>query len=314
VTSYRQLGRSGLTVSTVGVGCNAFGTRIDQETTKQVVAAAVEEGITLFDTADTYGQGASEELLGRALGGRRADVVVATKFGSDMRGTNGPGWESRGSRRYIRRAVEGSLRRLGTDWIDLYQIHTPDPSTPVAETLAALDDLVGEGKIRYIGSSNYSGWQVVDADWTSRLSGGVAFISAQNKYSLYDRSADDDLVPACRQVGVGLLPYFPLEFGLLTGKYRRGEPAPDGSRLATQSARLDEADFDRIDALADYAAARGLSMLQVAIGGLVAQPVVGSVIAGATSAQQVRDNAAAGSWVPSADDLRELDEVTAGFR
>ncbi len=314
MTSYRQLGRSGLTVSTVGVGCNAFGTRIDEETTKQVVAAAVDEGITLFDTADTYGHGASEELLGRALGSRRADVVVATKFGSDMRGANGPGWESRGSRRYIRRAVDGSLRRLGTDWIDLYQIHTPDPSTPVAETLAALDDLVGEGKIRYIGSSNYSGWQVVDADWTSRLSGGVAFISAQNKYSLYDRSADDDLVPACRQVGVGLLPYFPLEFGLLTGKYRRGEPAPDGSRLATQSARLDEADFDRIDALADYAAARGLSMLQVAIGGLVAQPVVGSVIAGATSAQQVRDNAAAGSWAPSADDLRELDEVTAAFR
>lgn len=314
MTSYRQLGRSGLTVSTVGVGCNAFGTRIDEETTRQVVDAAVDEGVTLFDTADTYGQGASEELLGRALGLRRADVVVATKFGSDMRGANGPGWESRGSRRYIRRAVEGSLRRLGTDWIDLYQIHTPDPSTPVAETLATLDDLVREGKIRYLGSSNYSAWQVVDADWTARCSGGAAFVSAQNKYSLYDRSADSELVPACRHVGVGLLPYFPLEFGLLTGKYRRGEPAPAGSRLASQSARLDEADFDRIEALSGYAEARGLTLLQVAVGGLVAQPVVGSVIAGATSAQQVRDNVAAGSWVPSPDDLSELDQLTGGLR
>jgi aryl-alcohol dehydrogenase-like predicted oxidoreductase len=314
MTSYRQLGRSGLTVSTVGVGCNAFGTRIDEEATRRVVDAAIDEGITLFDTADTYGQGDSEVLLGRALGTRRADVILATKFGSDMRGANGPGWEARGSRRYIRRAVEGSLRRLGTDWIDLYQIHTPDPSTPVAETLAALDELVKEGKVRYIGSSNYSAWQVVDADWTARLSGGVAFVSAQNKYSLYDRSADDELVPACLRTGVGLLPYFPLEFGLLTGKYRRGEPAPEGSRLVSQSARLEGADFDRIEAIASYAEARGASLLDVAIGGLVAQSVVGSVIAGATSAEQVRANAAAGAWNPDADALAALDEVTAGFR
>jgi aryl-alcohol dehydrogenase-like predicted oxidoreductase len=239
---------------------------------------------------------------------------VATKFGSDMRGTNGPAWEARGSRRYIRRAVEASLRRLRTDWIDLYQIHKPDPHTPVAETLAALDELVKEGKVRYIGSSNYSAWQVADADWLSRSSGGVPFVSAQNKYSLYDRAADDELVPACLHTGVGLLPYFPLEFGLLTGKYRRGEPAPEGSRLVQQSERLAAADFDRIEAIAGLAEARGLTMLQVAVGGLAAQPVVASVIAGATSAEQVRSNAAAGTWVPDYDDLTALDEVTAGFR
>jgi aryl-alcohol dehydrogenase-like predicted oxidoreductase len=314
VTSYTQLGNSGLMVSTVGVGCNAFGTRIDEAGTRAVVDAAIDCGLTLFDTADTYGQGASEELLGRALGTRRQDVIVATKFGSDMRGTNGPDWEARGSRRYIRRAVDASLRRLRTDWIDLYQIHKPDPHTPVAETLAALDELVKEGKVRYIGSSNYSAWQVVEADWLSRSSGGVAFVSAQNKYSLYDRAADDELVPACLHTGVGLLPYFPLEFGLLTGKYRRGEPAPEGSRLVQQSERLLGADFDRIEAIAGYAEARGLSILQVAVGGLAAQPVVASVIAGATSAEQVRSNAAAGTWAPDHDDLTALDEVTAGFR
>jgi aryl-alcohol dehydrogenase-like predicted oxidoreductase len=314
VTAYRQLGSSGLTVSVVGVGCNAFGTRIDEATTRAVVDAALDEGITLFDTADTYGRGASEELLGRAVGTRRADVVIATKFGSDMGGSNGPGWQARGSRRYVRRAVEASLRRLRTDWIDLYQIHKPDPLTPVAETLAALDELVKEGKVRYIGSSNYSAWQVVDADWLARSNGGVAYISAQNKYSLYDRSADDELVPACRHVGVGLLPYFPLEFGLLTGKYRRGEAAPEGSRLVSQSSRLEGADFDRIEAIASYAEERGVSLLDVAIGGLVAQPVVGSVIAGATSAEQVRANAAAGAWAPDADDLAALDAVTSDFR
>jgi aryl-alcohol dehydrogenase-like predicted oxidoreductase len=314
VTSYTQLGKSGLMVSTVGVGCNAFGTRIDEAGTRSVVDAAIDCGLTLFDTADTYGQGASEELLGRALGTRRPDVIVATKFGSDMRGANGPAWEARGSRRYVRRAVEASLRRLRTDWIDLYQIHKPDPYTPVAETLTALDELVKEGKVRYIGSSNYSAWQVVDADWRSRTSGGVAFVSAQNKYSLYDRAADDELVPACLHTGVGLLPYFPLEFGLLTGKYRRGEPAPEGSRLVQQSERLAGADFDRIEAVAGFAEARGLSILQVAVGGLAAQPVVASVIAGATSAEQVRSNAAAGAWQPDSDDRTALDEVTAGFR
>ncbi len=310
-TSYRQLGESGLTVSTVGVGCNAFGTRIDEERTRMVVEAALDAGVTLFDTADVYGTGASEELLGRALGSHRGDVVVATKFGMDMHGANGSDWGVRGSRRYIRRAVEASLRRLGTEWIDLYQLHAPDPKTPIEETLSALDELVSEGKVRYIGSSNFAGWQVVDADWVARSNGQTAFVTAQNKYSLADRSADQNLVPACEYVGVDLLPFFPLEFGLLTGKYRRGEAAPDGSRLSVQTQRLESADFDLIEALAAFAAERSVSILEVAIGGLVAQPFIGSVIAGATSAEQVVANVRAGEWEPSDDDLTSLDDLTA---
>ena len=314
--AYRPLGRSGLMVSSVGVGCNAFGARIDADRTGQVVRTAVDAGVTFFDTADIYGSepGASEQLLGRALGSRRPDVVVATKFGMDMRGANGPDWGARGSRRYIRRAVEASLRRLGTDWIDLYQMHEPDPTTPVEETLAALAELVAEGKVRYLGSSNFAGWQVVDADWVASSAGGPAFVSAQNKYSWYDRSADAELVPACEHVGVSLLPYFPLEYGLLTGKYRRGEPAPEGSRLALQTSRLEGADFDRVEALEAYAASREVGILEVAIGGLAAQPYVGSVIAGVTSPEQVESNVAAGSWEPDADDLAELDELTSAYR
>jgi aryl-alcohol dehydrogenase-like predicted oxidoreductase len=310
--SYRQLGQSGLTVSSVGLGCNAFGTRIDAERTRGVVEAALDSGVTLFDTADIYGMGASEELLGRFLGPRRSDVVVATKFGMDMRGANGPDWGVRGSRRYVRKAVEASLRRLDTDWIDLYQMHEPDPNTPIEETLAALHDLVIEGKVRYVGSSNFSGWQVVDADWVARSNGHTAFVSAQNKYSLADRSADDELIPACEHVGVDLLPFFPLEFGLLTGKYRRGEPAPDGSRLAAQTQRLQDADFDTIEALEAFAAERSVSILDVAIGGLLAQPYIGSVIAGATSAEQVVANVKAGDWAPTDEDLAVLDDLTAG--
>ncbi|HSI92477.1 MAG TPA: aldo/keto reductase, partial [Jiangellaceae bacterium] len=215
--TYRPLGDSGLLVSVVGLGCNAFGTRIDVESTAEVVDAALEHGITLFDTADIYGHGQSEKLLGAALGTRRDEVVVATKFGGDMKGLNGPDWGARGSRRYIRKAVEASLRRLGTDWIDLYQMHFADPVTPIEETLAALDELVTEGKVRYIGSSNFDGWQVVDADWVARSAGYERFISAQNKYSLYDRAAEDELIPACEHVGVGVLPYYPLEYGLLSG-------------------------------------------------------------------------------------------------
>jgi aryl-alcohol dehydrogenase-like predicted oxidoreductase len=314
---YRPLGTSGLMVSAVGVGCNAFGARIDAEQTAGVVDAALDAGVNLFDTADVYGgePGLSETLLGQALGTRRDDVVIATKFGSDMRGTNGPDWGTRGSRRYIRRAVDASLQRLGTDWIDLYQQHTPDPTTPIAETLAALAELVTEGKVRYIGSSNFAAWQVVDADWTAQTAGQPAFISAQNKYSLYDRSADAELIPACEQVGVDLLPYFPLEYGLLTGKYRRGESAPEGTRLALpgQARRLEGADFDRIDALTAYAAERDVSLLDVAVGGLAAQPFVGSVIAGVTSGDQVRTNVAAAGWRPSQDDLEALDELTGAF-
>ena len=312
---HRPLGQSGLMVSAVGIGCNAFGARIDAEQTTAVVDAAIDAGVTLFDTADVYGgePGLSETLLGRALGGRRDDVVIATKFGGDMRGANGPDWGARGSRRYVRRAVETSLQRLGTDWIDLYQLHTPDPITPIAETLSALAELVTEGKVRYIGSSNFAGWQVVDADWTAHAAGQPAFVSAQNKYSLYDRSADAELIPACEQVGVDLLPYFPLEYGLLTGKYRRGQAAPAGSRLAipAQAQRLEGADFDRIEALTAYADERGISLLDVAIGGLVAQPFVGSVIAGVTTPDQVKANVEAGRWRPDQDDLDALDEVTA---
>jgi aryl-alcohol dehydrogenase-like predicted oxidoreductase len=306
--TYRPLGSSGLMVSVVGIGCNAFGPRVDADRVTAIVDAAVDEGITLFDTADVYGSGASEELLGKALQGRRDEVVVATKFGSDMGGSNGPDWGARGSRRYIRRAVEASLRRLGTDWIDLYQLHRPCPVTPIEETLAALDELVTEGKVRYIGSSNFAAWQVVEADWTARELGTERFVSAQNKYSLVDRSAEAELVPACETVGVGILPYFPLEFGLLTGKYRRGEPAPEGSRLADPrlARRLGEAPWDRIEAVEAFARDRGLTMLQVAIGGLAAQPAVASVIAGVTSPEQVRANAAAGLWEPTLEDLAAL--------
>lgn len=308
--TYRPLGDSGLIVSAVGLGCNAFGARIDAETTALVVDTALEHGITLFDTADIYGHGQSEELLGAALGARRDGVVVATKFGGDMKGANGPDWGARGSRRYIRRAIEASLRRLDTDWIDLYQIHFPDAFTPIEETLAALDELVTEGKVRYIGSSNFDGWQVVDADWVARSSGFERFISAQNKYSLYDRTAEDELIPACEHVGVGVLPYYPLEYGLLSGKYRRDEPAPAGTRLSSRPALLEGADFDRIEALERFAVERGVGILDVAIGGLAAQPAVASVIAGATGPEQVAANAAALAWQPTAADLAALDDLT----
>jgi aryl-alcohol dehydrogenase-like predicted oxidoreductase len=309
--TYQQLGPSGLTVSTVGLGCNNFGARMADEDVPAVVNAAIDAGITLFDTADVYGNaGGSEILLGEALGSRRDDVIIATKFGSDMRGANGPDWGARGSRRYIRIAVENSLRRLGTDWIDLYQLHEPDPNTPIEETLAALTEIVAEGKVRYIGSSNLAGWEVIDADWASRTSGFEAFISAQNEYSWLNRAVETELVPALEHTGQSLLPYFPLASGLLTGKYHRGQSAPAGSRLARNSVRLDKADFDLIESIEAYTAERGLSMLQVAIGGLAAMPTVGSVIAGATSEAQVKQNVAAGLWVPTGDDLEALLEIT----
>jgi len=308
--TYRQLGDSGLTVSTVGIGCNNFGRRVDQDGTNAVVRQALDSGITLFDTADIYGQGSSEEMLGLALGSERENVVVATKFGMDMQGANGPDWGVRGSRRYVRKAVEASLRRLGTDWIDLYQLHRPDPQTPIDETLAALEELVREGKVRYLGSSNFTGWQVVDADWTARAAGTSRFVSAQNEYSLLERDVEDELVPACEHVGVGLLPFFPLASGLLTGKYRRGEPAPEGTRLAGMADRLEGADWDTIEAIEAYGAQRDLRLIDVAIGGLAAQPAVASVIAGATRPEQVVDNVRAGLWEPTAEDLAELDEIT----
>lgn len=310
---YRQLGRSGLSVSVVGLGCNNFGSRIDAERTTDVVHAALDAGVTLFDTADIYGDrfGRSEELLGAALGRRRGDVVVATKFGGDRPGAPGGERNARGSRRYVRRAVEDSLRRLGTDWIDLYQLHRPDARTPMQETLEALHELVVEGKVRYVGSSNLAAWQVVDADWTARARGLTRFVSAQNQYSLLERDVEIELLPACERLGVGVLPYFPLASGLLTGKYRRGAPAPQGTRLASLPERLAAADFDRIEALERFATERALSLLDVAVGALAARPAVASVIAGASSAEQVRANVAAGAWQPSADDLVALDAAAA---
>jgi aryl-alcohol dehydrogenase-like predicted oxidoreductase len=309
--SYRPLGDSGLMVSAVGVGCNAFGGRIGLDAVRGILDAADETGVTLLDTADSYSVGQSEELIGVALEGRRDRFVVATKFGSDMRGTNGPDHGARGARRYVRRAVEASLRRLRTDRIDLYQLHFPDPITPIEETLSVLTDLVREGKVGYVGCSNLSGWQITDADWTARTSGFERFVSAQNRYSLLDRSVEADVVPAAEHFGLGVLPYFPLEYGLLTGKYHRGEDAPYGSRARSGPAPwLENADWDTIESLQKYAEARDLSLLDVAIAGLAAQPAVASVISGATSGDQVRANAEALRWEPSAGDLAELDEIT----
>jgi aryl-alcohol dehydrogenase-like predicted oxidoreductase len=308
---YRQLGDSGLTVSVVGLGCNNFRARATDANAKAVIDAAIECGITLFDTADIYGGGGgSEELIGESLGSRREQVVLATKFGMEMPGA-GP--EARGSRRYIRKAVRDSLKRLRTDWIDLYQYHEPDGVTPVDETLAALDELVKEGLVRYVGSSNFSGWQIADADWTARTSGVTRFVSAQNHYSLLERGAEAEVTPACERYGVGQLPYFPLANGILTGKYRRGEPLPEGSRLGSNTERakrlLTEQTYDRVEGLEKLAAERGVSLLHVAIGGLAAQPAVSSVIAGATKPEQVRANAAAGVWEPDAAALVAIDEI-----
>jgi aryl-alcohol dehydrogenase-like predicted oxidoreductase len=311
---FRHLGRSGLVVSVVGLGTNNFGMKLDLEQTREVVHAALDEGITLFDTADSYGT--SEERLGELLVGHRDDVVLATKFGSDLssRGApNGADWGARGSRRYIRKAVETSLRRLRTDWIDLYQLHRPDPTTPIEETLGALSELVAEGKVRYLGSSNFSAFQTADADWVARTRGFERFISAQNEYSWLNREIEADLVPALEHYGIGLLPYFPLASGLLTGKYRRGEAAPVGSRIQAwgRESVLTDATFDVIEALAAFAQTRGCSLLDVAMGGLAARPSVGSVIAGATTRDQVRANVAAGAWRATDDDLAELNAITA---
>jgi aryl-alcohol dehydrogenase-like predicted oxidoreductase len=310
---FRRLGESGLVVSVVGLGCNNFGRKMDLDGTRTVVEAALDHGINLFDTADIYGnpQGSSEELLGAVLKGRRDDVVIATKFGMDMNGANGPDHGARGSRRYIHRAVEASLRRLGTDYIDLYQIHTPDQATPIAETLATLNDLVAAGKVRYLGNSNFAGWQVADADWTAKSGHLTPFVSAQNQYSLLERDVEDEVLPACERFGLGMLPFFPLASGLLTGKYRRGEAPPAGGRLseARYEQRLANARWDTIEALQRFADGRGVGLLDVAIGGLAAKPAVTSVIAGATKPEQVAANVAAGQWVPSPEDLTELNAI-----
>jgi aryl-alcohol dehydrogenase-like predicted oxidoreductase len=284
---------------------------MDARQVQAVVDSAIEHGATFFDTADTYGLGASEELLGRALGSRRDDVVIATKFGMDMKGKSGDDGGRRGSAAYIRTSVEGSLRRLGTDHIDLYQLHVPDPQTPIEETLETLDQLVTAGTVRAIGSSNLSAWQLVDAAWTSRTRDLASFATAQNEYSLYNRTAEVELTPACLDLGVGILPYFPLAYGLLTGKYRRGENAPAGTRLAlsSQARRLANADWGRIETLQAFAEQHGVSILELAIGGLAAQPAVVSVIAGVTRPEQVEANVRAAAWQPTAETLDALAEI-----
>jgi aryl-alcohol dehydrogenase-like predicted oxidoreductase len=312
---YRRLGNSGLVVSAVGLGCNNLGragtATEDQAGTDAVINAALESGITFFDVADTYGKtpGLSESMLGKALGNRRDEVVIGTKFGMDMGGVNGNDFGARGSRRYIVRAVEASLRRLGTEYIDLYQFHTPDPLTPISETLAALDDLVTAGKVRYLGHSNRAGWQIAEAEFTARISGGARFVSTQNHYNLLDRRAELEVAPAAEAYELGLLPYFPLANGLLTGKYSSGQ-APEGSRLTHARTHLmNTADFEQLRTFSDFARERGFTELEVAFSWLAAQPAVASVIAGATKAEQIHQNAAAASWKPSVEDLTELDSI-----
>ena len=308
----RQLGNSGLQVSVVGLGCNNFGWRIDLEASRKVVDAALERGITLLDTADIYGNlGGSEEALGQILGERRKDIVLATKFGMAM------DKEERlkgASRHYIMRAAEASLKRLKTDWIDLYQVHRLDPLTPHEETLRALDDLVHQGKVRYIGCSNYAAWQVVDTAWTARDRLLNAFISCQDEYSLLMRDIERELLPAMEAHGLGLLPYFPLASGLLSGKYKRGA-LPEGARLAAVQGLaqryLTEENWQKVEKLEPFAKERGHSLLDLAFAWLLARPQVASVIAGATTPGQVEQNIAAAGWELSPADMAEIDRLTA---
>lgn len=298
-------------MSAVGLGCNNFGGRVDDAGTARVVAAALDAGINFFDTADVYGNLRSEVLLGKALGARRADVVVASKFGI----ATGPGKLQRGgSRRYIVRALEASLERLGTDYIDLYQLHVPDRHTPLEETLRALDDLVRAGKIRYVGHSNFAGWQIADAHWIARMLGVSRFVTAQNHYNLLERSAATEVLAACDAFGLGLLPYFPLASGLLSGKYHRGEAPPQGARLATMenlaSRTLTDENFAVVERLTAYAGERDQSLLSLAFGWLLSQPAVTSVIAGATQPEQVAANVAAGEdWRLSAQEMSEVETL-----
>jgi aryl-alcohol dehydrogenase-like predicted oxidoreductase len=302
----RPLGDGGPDVSVVGLGCNNFGGRVDLEGTRAVVDAALEAGVTFFDTADVYGSGGgSEDLLGRVLEGRRDRALLATKFGNDM----GDGAQARGSRDYIRKAIDASLRRLRTDYVDVYQYHRPDGITPYEETFGALDELVREGKVRYVGHSNFSARDVEEVDELARRRDFARPISAQNQYSLLRREAEADLLPTCERLGLGVLPYFPLASGLLTGKYRRGEPRPEGTRLSARDEVFTDETFDKVEAFERFGSERGLTLLQVAISGLLAQPAVACVIAGATKPEQVRANAAAGDWEASAEDLAALNEI-----
>jgi aryl-alcohol dehydrogenase-like predicted oxidoreductase len=303
----RNLGRSGLKVSAIGLGCNNFGMRIDQAQTQAVVDAALEAGINFFDTADIYGGAQSEVFLGQALAGKRDRAIVATKFANPM----GEGAYRRGgSRRYIVSAVEASLKRLNTDRIDLYQMHVPDADTPIEETLRALDDLVRDGKVLYLGNSNFSGWQIADADWISRTQGLERFVSAQNNYSLLERNVEREVLPACERFGLGFLPFFPLASGLLTGKYQRGEAPPEGTRLAAWGARgqaaMSDKNFDKVEKLQAWALDHGHSLLELAFAWILGHPVVSSVIAGATSPEQIVTNAKGADWKLTPDQVAEV--------
>lgn len=310
MTEKRPLGTSGLAASLVGLGCNNFGMTIDLAASRAVIDAALDAGITFFDTADMYGNGKSEEFIGQALGARRKEVVLATKFGgvAFMR-KKGERW---GTREYIVSCLEASLQRLRTDWVDLYQIHYPDPATPIEETLTALDDLVRQGKVRTVGCSNFSGAQIAEAETKAQARHLVRFLTAQNEWSLLKREAERDVIPACEQYGLGQLPYFPLASGLLTGKYRRGEALPAGTRLATLDyfkGWASEANFTKIEALQTFAEKRGHTILELAVSWLAAHPCVTSVIAGATTPEQVRANATAANWKLSAAELAEVDTL-----
>jgi aryl-alcohol dehydrogenase-like predicted oxidoreductase len=299
----RRLGTEGPDVSVVGLGCNNFGRIVDLEGTRAVVDAALDAGVTLLDTADVYGnKGGSESLLGEVLEGRRDRVVLATKFGQDM----GDGTEARGSRKYIHKAIDASLHRLRTDVVDLYQYHTPDNITPFEETFGALDELVRAGKVRYVGHSNLDAAQVEEVEAVCREHGFAQPVSAQNQYSLLRREAEEELLPTCERLGIGVLPYFPLASGLLTGKYRRGEPRPEGTRLQDREAVFTDEMFERLEALEAFAKERGRTLLQVAVGGLLAQPAISSVIAGSTKPEQVRANVEAANWEATPEDLAEL--------
>ncbi len=310
---YRNLGSSGLRVSLVGLGCNNFGMRLDLEQTRAVVDRAFDLGITLFDTADMYGgRGGSETQLGKILGHRRKDIVLASKFGMAM---SDDGTKIGASRRYIMSAVEDSLRRLKTDWIDLYQLHQPDPLTPLDETMQALDDLVTQGKIRYIGCSNLPSWQVVESQWISKSMGLNRFVSCQDEYNILNRNLEAELIPAMQKYGCGLLPYFPLASGLLTGKYKRTE-MPEGARLTDMPTfanriYLTDENFDIVDNLNKFAHKTGHSILELAFGWMASRPTTASIIAGATKPEQIDANVAAVNWVLSQSEIDEVNKISA---
>lgn len=313
---YRELGRSGLPVSVLGLGCNNFGRSVDESTAKDIIAAAVDGGITFLDVADWYygDTGGAEEMVGRAVAGRRDQVVISTKFGLDVGARNGGIRQPRGSRAYLRQAVEASLRRLGTDRIDVYQYHYPDGVTPIAETLAAMDELAQEGKVRVIGSANLRAWELVAAELSAEHLGTGRFESTQQQYNLLERQAETELVPACLHLGIGFVAFLALANGLLTGKYRSGGPVPAGSRLSADQLKAARRHVEIVDALHTFARDRGVQLLDVALGGLIAQPGVSCVLAGATSVAQVQANIQAADWIPEDSDLVEIDRMSPDSR